>query len=175
VTAKSGKRAASRDAARDLLAFNHRQVHRSFDPRRLCGDPVEKLERSLGSMRGRDTLKAPASTDYLHPGEHLAHIFDLHGDSHPHDPGPVRLKELETYFEGCRRHSDADFLLLPGEEANVYLGGHYNILFPKPVYWTLVHSHSHPTLTRRFAFFDCPHTCQRLRLLMRSNLAPTNS
>ena len=27
---------------------------------------------------------------------------------------------------------------MPGEEANEYLGGHYNILFPKPVYWTHV-------------------------------------
>jgi hypothetical protein len=71
-------------------------------------------------------------------GVNIAHIFDFHGDGHPHDPGPLRLKELETYFEGCRRHSDADFLILPGEEANAYLGGHYNILFPKPVYWTMV-------------------------------------
>ena len=71
-------------------------------------------------------------------GINIAHIFDFHGDGHPHDPGPLRLKELETYFEVCRRHSDSDFLILPGEEANAYLGGHYNIMFPKPVYWTLV-------------------------------------
>jgi hypothetical protein len=77
-------------------------------------------------------------------GINIAHIFDFHGDGHPHDPGPLRLKELETYFEGCRRHSDADFLLLPGEEANVYLGGHFNILFPKPVYWTLVRGKDQP-------------------------------
>ena len=54
------------------------------------------------------------------------------------------MKELETYFEGCRRHSDADFLILPGEEANAYLGGHYNILFPKPVYWTMVRGKGQP-------------------------------
>ncbi len=77
-------------------------------------------------------------------GVNIAHIFDFHGDGHPHDPGPLRLKELETYFEGCRRHSDADFLILPGEEANAYLGGHYNILFPKPVYWTMVRGQGQP-------------------------------
>ncbi len=76
-------------------------------------------------------------------GIDVAHIFDFHGDGHPHDPGPLRLKELATYFEGCRRHSDADFLILPGEEANAYLGGHYNILFPKPVYWTMVRGQGH--------------------------------
>jgi hypothetical protein len=77
-------------------------------------------------------------------GINIAHIFDFHGDGHPHDPGPIRLKELETYFEGCRRHTDADFLILPGEEANAYLGGHYNILFPKPVYWTMARGKGQP-------------------------------
>jgi hypothetical protein len=77
-------------------------------------------------------------------GVNVAHVFDFHGDGHPHDPGPLRLKELQTYFEGCRRHSDGDFLVLPGEEANAYLGGHYNILFPKPVYWTTVRGRGQP-------------------------------
>ncbi len=77
-------------------------------------------------------------------GVNIAHIFDFHGDGHPHDAGPIRLKELETYFDGCRRHSDAGFLVLPGEEANAYLGGHYNILFPKPVYWTMVRAKGQP-------------------------------
>jgi hypothetical protein len=33
--------------------------------------------------------------------------------------------------------SDDQLLLLPGEEANVHLGGHWLSLFPKPVYWVL--------------------------------------
>jgi hypothetical protein len=77
-------------------------------------------------------------------GIHVAHIFDFHGDGHPKDPGPRRLAELENYFEACRRHSDQDFLILPGEEANAYLGGHYNIAFPKPVYWTHVRAGGQP-------------------------------
>lgn len=77
-------------------------------------------------------------------GINIAHIFDFHGDGHPRDPGPIRVKELETYFEGSRRHSDGDFLILPGEEANVYLGGHYNIVFPRPVYWTHVRTKGQP-------------------------------
>jgi hypothetical protein len=71
-------------------------------------------------------------------GINIAHIFDFHGDGHPNDPGPLRLPELENYFAACSRHSDDNFLILPGEEANAHLGGHYNILFPKPVYWTHV-------------------------------------
>ena len=69
-------------------------------------------------------------------GIDIAMIFDFHGDGHPLDPGEVRLQELSAYYEVARRHSDRDFLILPGEEANAYLGGHYNIVFPKPVLWT---------------------------------------
>jgi hypothetical protein len=91
-------------------------------------------------------------------GINIAHIFDFHGDGHPHDPGPLRLKELETYFEGCRRHSEADFLILPGEEANEFLGGHYNVLFPKPVYWTLVRQKNQPLIEDHASYGKVYHT-----------------
>src|SRR5262245_2845943 len=77
-------------------------------------------------------------------GINIAHIFDFHGDGHPNDPGPLRLPELESYFLACLKHSDENFLILPGEEANAHLGGHYNILFPKPVYWTHVRAKDQP-------------------------------
>jgi hypothetical protein len=91
-------------------------------------------------------------------GINIAHIFDFHGDGHPRDPGPVRLKELEAYYEGCRRHSDSEFLILPGEEANAYLGGHYNILFPRPVYWTLVRRPGQPLVEQRAGLPPYYHT-----------------
>jgi hypothetical protein len=69
-------------------------------------------------------------------GVNIVYNCDFHGDGHPEDNGPIRLKELDNYYQACRRHSDRDFLILPGEEPNAYLGGHYNVLFPKPVYWT---------------------------------------
>jgi len=81
-------------------------------------------------------------------GVNIAYIDDFHGDGHPEDPGPVRLKELEAYYQACRHHSDRNFLILPGEEANVYLGGHYNIFFPKPVYWTHVREPGHEFIER---------------------------
>ena len=65
-------------------------------------------------------------------------MSDFHGDGHPGDEGEIRFRELDEYFEACRRHSDKDFLLLPGEEPNVHLGGHYTLVFPRPVYWSKV-------------------------------------
>jgi hypothetical protein len=62
-------------------------------------------------------------------------IMDFHGDGHPRDLTPLRLKEMEDYWRACRTQSDGSFLLIPGEEANVHFGGHWAIIYPKPIYW----------------------------------------
>ncbi|HYM13593.1 MAG TPA: hypothetical protein VEU62_22825 [Bryobacterales bacterium] len=68
-------------------------------------------------------------------GVNIVIIMDFHGDGHPNDTGDVRLEEMDALFRACRGQSDADFLILPSEEANVYLGGHWALFFPHPVYW----------------------------------------
>ena len=76
-------------------------------------------------------------------GVNAVHIADFHGDGHQNDPGPLRLPEMEAMFKECRRLSDKDFLLVPGEEISGILGiaepgkhpGHWMSLFPKPVYF----------------------------------------
>jgi hypothetical protein len=83
-------------------------------------------------------LQAPWIPVFRDLGINIAIMSDFHGDGHPKDPGPLRLRDLEAYAEGCRRHSDREFLILPGEEPNLHLGGHYAVLFPKPLYWTQV-------------------------------------
>ncbi len=77
-------------------------------------------------------------------GINIAMMSDFHGDGHPNDPGEIRFREQAEYFEACRRHSDTDFLLMPGEEPNAYLGGHYTLVFPKPVYWSMVRADGLP-------------------------------
>jgi hypothetical protein len=62
-------------------------------------------------------------------------IMDFHCDGHPGDLTDLRLDELHAYFGALRAQSDSDFLLIPSEEANVHLGGHWTLVFPKPVYW----------------------------------------
>src|SRR5260370_7914987 len=69
-------------------------------------------------------------------GINVLMMADFHGDSHPTDPGPLRLKEQKVYFEGCARQSDRSFLIMPEEEPDATLGGHYTMTFPHPVYWT---------------------------------------
>jgi hypothetical protein len=81
-------------------------------------------------------------------GVDIVHLAEFHGDGHPQDPGPIRLREMRAMFDECRRLSDAELLVVPGEEANVYFGlpgpgrhpGHWVYLFPRPVYWTMKRS-----------------------------------
>ena len=51
--------------------------------------------------------------------------------------GPDRLQSQADYFEGARRHSDKNFLIMPSEEDfSGNLGGHNDVLPSKPVFWT---------------------------------------
>jgi hypothetical protein len=68
-------------------------------------------------------------------GINAAITCDFHGDGHPRDLTDLRLEELSAYYRMCRKQSDSQFLLIPSEEADVILGGHWSVAFPKPVYW----------------------------------------
>jgi hypothetical protein len=69
-------------------------------------------------------------------GINVVYLGDFHDDSDPNDPGPKRFAEEKVYFEGSRRMSDKDFLVMPAEEPNAYLGGHWYLMTPKPVYFS---------------------------------------
>jgi hypothetical protein len=78
-------------------------------------------------------------------GINIAILADFHSDAHPNDTGSIRLNEQKTYFEGCRRFSDRDFLLIPGEEPDANFGGHYMFVFPQPVFFTHLRKPPNPT------------------------------
>ena len=71
-------------------------------------------------------------------------LSDFHFELARTDPGPLRFKDQKDYFEGCRRASDTDFLVLPWEEPSAFFGGHYNILWPRSVYWSKVRQAGQP-------------------------------
>jgi hypothetical protein len=58
------------------------------------------------------------------------------------------LRELDAYYRVCRKQSDSRFLLIPSEEGNTYLGGHWSIIFPHKVLWFMTKPAPGP-LTRR--------------------------
>ncbi len=74
---------------------------------------------------------------FKNSGVNIVHLAEFHGPGHPKGPDSLRLLELKTLFEQCKRLSDKGFLLLPGEEPNNFFGGHWLEFFPKPVYWIM--------------------------------------
>jgi hypothetical protein len=91
-------------------------------------------------------------------GLNIVGLSDFHGDLHPNDPGPLRFKDQKDYGEATRRASDVDFLVAPWEEPSAYFGGHYNILFPKNVYWSKVRQPGQPFTETDRAFGTVYHT-----------------
>src|SRR5713101_5676872 len=77
-------------------------------------------------------------------GLNIIGLSDFHGDMHPNDPGALRFKDQKDYAEASRRASDNDFLVTPWEEPSAYFGGHYNIMFPKNVYWSKIRQPGQP-------------------------------
>lgn len=75
------------------------------------------------------------------------HLAEFHYTAHPKGPDSARLNELHALFQQCKRLSDPNFLLLPGEEPNEFFGGHWLAFFPKPVYWSMSRKSDVPFVT----------------------------
>jgi hypothetical protein len=126
----------ARATQKEVLAFTHDDVYKAM--------PGFQVMVSHFHMHFNEQLTDAGSLD-VHPpwvdvfrglGINIANLADFHSDSHPKDPGPLRFAEQKVYFEGCRRFSDRNFLLIPGEEPDDTFGGHYISVMPKPVYWS---------------------------------------
>jgi len=105
-------------------------------------------------------------------GVNVVMMADFHSDSHPNDPGPLRLKEQKVYFEGCARQSDRRFLIMPEEEPDATLGGHYTMSFPHPVYWTHVRQAGQPLVEQNAEYGRVYHVgspADELEMLRREN------
>jgi hypothetical protein len=136
-----GTEEAARTAA---LAFTHddtfkpvpgyktfvNHFHLRFTQRLRAGGSLDTQTEDLAAMRAL--------------GLNIVGLSDFHGDLHPDDPGPLRFKDWKDYSEASRKASDVDFLVTPWEEPSAYFGGHYNVMFPKLVYWSKVRKNGAP-------------------------------
>jgi hypothetical protein len=104
---------------------------------------VEHTRDFLQQQRQQKTDQVPQGLEeppfvktFKTHGVDIVHLAEFH---FTHTPEIIaqRLPQLKTLHRECRRLSDERFLLLPGEEPNVHLGGHWISLFPRPVYWLL--------------------------------------
>ncbi|HEV2696156.1 MAG TPA: hypothetical protein VG347_24930 [Verrucomicrobiae bacterium] len=112
---------------------------------------IEHTLNFLDRQKQQNTDGIPAGletpgfvTKFKDAGVNIVHLAEFHQGWTPTQKTPDRLKMLHTLFSECDRLSGGNFLLLPGEEPNVHLGGHWIALFPKPVYWVLNRATNEP-------------------------------
>jgi hypothetical protein len=77
-------------------------------------------------------------------GINIVGLSDFHGDLRANDPGVGRFEDQRDYYVASQKASDKDFLVTNWEEPTAYFGGHYNIMFPKNVYWSKVRQAGQP-------------------------------
>jgi hypothetical protein len=107
---------------------NH--FHLDFTGRQRASGSLDTPFQDLAAMRSL--------------GLNVIGLSDFHFELHANDAGALRLADEKDYFEASRRASDKDFLVVPWEEPSAFFGGHYNIIWPKDVYWTKVRQAGQP-------------------------------
>jgi hypothetical protein len=140
----------SRATQETIMALTHDDVYKPMPGFKVLVSHFHfHFNEQLTDAGSMDVLPTWASV-FRELGVNMAILADFHSDSHPSDTGKVRLNEQKVYFEGCRRFSDRDFLLIPGEEPDANFGGHYMFVFPTPVYFTHVKQPETASATQPF-------------------------
>ena len=134
----------SRTTQQQVLAFTHNDTFKSLPGYQVAVSHFHTRFTPMLADAGTIDLQVGFIPVFRGLGINIAMLSDFHGDGHAMDPGPLRFAEQKRYFDGCRQFSDRTFLIMPGEEPDGSLGGHYTVVFPKPVFWSRVREPGQP-------------------------------
>ncbi len=145
----------------DVLKYTHHDRYKPIEGRKtftthwhmaIAQAAIDRLKRGEARDFMPDWVKM-----FKDMGVNIVHLGEFHGDGHQKDPGPIRLPEFDALFDECKRLSNNQLLVLPGEEVDEFLGlpapgrqsGHWMILFPRPVYWVMRRSADQPFVDKQ--------------------------
>jgi hypothetical protein len=120
-----------------VLAYTHGDVFKPIPGHYTMAEHFHP-EFTQAFLNGQDTL-IPFKNAMKSLGVQIVQPMEFHlnkGRMHPVDNTDHRLAELRAMYELFAANSDADFLLIPGEEYNEFFGGHWSYIFPRPIYFT---------------------------------------
>jgi len=126
----------SRQTQQQVMAYSHNDTYK----------PVAGFKTVTGHFHldFNEMIRDRGTSDFMPEwipvfrglGINIVYLADFHDDSDFNDPGPKRFYEQKLYFEGARKMSDKNFLVIPAEEVNTFLGGHWYLMLPKPIYFS---------------------------------------
>ena len=125
-------------ALEEVKKFTHGDVYKPLAGYKTMQSHFHNEFISAVVMAGKPVPEEPGFVQvFKTTGVNIVHLAEFHGPGHPKGPDDIRLRELKALFDQCSRLSGKKFMLLPGEEANNFYGGHWLAFFPKPVYWVM--------------------------------------
>ncbi|SES03322.1 CehA/McbA family metallohydrolase domain-containing protein [Pedobacter rhizosphaerae] len=156
-------------ALAEVKAFTHGDAYKPIAGFKTMSTHFHNEFISEVALSGKPIPEKPEFVDVLKKhGLNIVKLAEFHGPGHPKGPDNDRLRELQALFEQTKRLSDSNFLLLPGEEANNFYGGHWLAFFPKPVYWVMSRKADEPFVTENPALGKVYHignSAEMLKLL----------
>jgi hypothetical protein len=127
-------------ALKNILAYTHDDAYKPVPGFKTITGHFHLELNEMARDRGTEDFMPTWVPVFRNLGINIVYLADFHDDSDFNDPGPKRFPEQKIYFDMTRKLSDRDFLVMPAEEVNSFLGGHWYMLLPKPVYF----SHEQP-------------------------------
>ena len=99
---------------------------------------IEELAKNKKNTIPKSVRNPEFINVFKKAGIQIVHLAEFHNRLGPARRNPDKtLPMLKALHDECERLSGKELLLLPGEEPNVHLGGHWISFFPKPVMWVL--------------------------------------
>ncbi len=139
---------SAEDALRGVSTYTHNDSFKALPGYQTFSSHYHLGLAAASIARGRKPYRPEVVDVFKRMGVKIVHLHEFHIDGHPFSPTPKRLEEQKVLYEECARLSDPNFLLTPGEEGLRYFGGHWSVLFPKPIYWYWVRSEGQPFESR---------------------------
>ena len=166
----AGKAPAALDAVKQ---FTHNYSYAPLPGYKTMASHFHNEFITKVALSGQPVPEKPEFAEVLKKaGLNIVKLAEFHGPGHPKGPDSLRLKELESLFTQTKRLSDTGFLLLPGEEANNFYGGHWLAFFPRPVYWVMSRKGEEPYVSQHPQYGKVYHIGNKqemLRLLEQEN------
>ena len=145
------------EALRGISAFTHNDSFKALPGYQTFSSHYH-MRVAVSSLANQQKPYVPEFKEvFKQMGVKMVHLAEFHGDGHPYTSTRTRLEELQAEFDECRRLSDPEFVLIPGEEGTQYLGGHWSLIFPRPVYWFWVRPEGQPFQDHIAPFGDVYH------------------